>query len=97
MTNEQTFLFSAELICPEVQATLPEQYSIRPLCRSDYNSGYLETLGFLTEVGEVSRRQFEERFDQMAQRKDTYYIIVIEDTTTKKVVATGTVVVELKL
>ncbi|TLS20773.1 uncharacterized protein PpBr36_11046 [Pyricularia pennisetigena] len=64
--------------------------------RSDYNSGYLETLGFLTEVGEVSRGQLEECFDQMAQRKDTYYNVVIEDTTTKKVVATGTVVVELK-
>ncbi|TLD13527.1 uncharacterized protein PgNI_02732 [Pyricularia grisea] len=95
MSGEQ-FLFSAELICPEVQATLPKPYSIRPLRRSDYSSGYLETLSVLTEVGEISRKQFEERFDEMVRRKDTYYIVVIEDTTSKKVVATGTVVVELK-
>jgi hypothetical protein len=35
----ESLLFSPHLISPEVAASLPEGYTIRPLRRSDYNGG----------------------------------------------------------
>jgi len=97
LTTENPSLFPGELISPEVKGELPEGYLIRPLRKSDYERGYLETLGDLTDIGEFTHQQFIDRFDLMMQLKDTYYIIVIEDTRTGRIIATGSVFVELKL
>jgi glucosamine-phosphate N-acetyltransferase len=35
-------LFDAKLISPEVQASLPDNYQIRPLRRTDYHAGFLD-------------------------------------------------------
>lgn len=43
--DEETPLFSADLISPEVAAVLPDGYIMRPLRRSDYHRG---TASFLT-------------------------------------------------
>lgn len=54
VTDDQTPLFSTELISPDVVAELPEGYTIRPLQRGDYQKGFLDVLRVLTTVGDVS-------------------------------------------
>ena len=49
----------------------------------------------LTTVGEPSEAAFDERYDFMASRNDTYYILVICDSNSR-VVGTGAVIVERK-
>ena len=49
----------------------------------------------LTTVGEPSKSAFNERYDFMASRNDTYYILVICDSVSR-VVGTGAVIVERK-
>lgn len=95
MTTEHD-LFPNDMICPDVRASLPADYSIRPLRKSDYDSGFLETLTELSEVGDLSRHEFDKGFDIMKQA-GIYYILVICDNTIDKVVATGTLVIEQKL
>lgn len=88
-------MFSPHLISPEVAASLPEGYTIRPLRRSDYNGDFLSTLKVLTTVGEISSEEFNARYDFMASRNDTYYILVICDSS-NTIVGTGGVIVERK-
>ncbi|KAG9786150.1 hypothetical protein KCU88_g2345, partial [Aureobasidium melanogenum] len=88
-------LFSPSLISDEVSSSLPDGYTIRPLRRSDYYGGFLDTLRVLTTVGEPTFAEFNARYDFMASRNDTYYILVICDTT-GTVVGTGAVIVERK-
>ncbi|XP_068981458.1 probable glucosamine 6-phosphate N-acetyltransferase [Bombus flavifrons] len=68
---------------------------IRPLKSEDYDRGFLQLLAQLTEVGNINREQFLNRFHMM-KNTGSYYIIVIEDINTEKVVATATLVVEQK-
>ncbi|EGE07836.1 glucosamine 6-phosphate acetyltransferase [Trichophyton equinum CBS 127.97] len=42
-------LFSASYISPEVVSLLPENYTLRPLRRSDYQNGFLDVLSVLTK------------------------------------------------
>lgn len=58
-------------------------------------AGFLDTLRVLTQVGEPSEAEFDERYNFMASRNDTYYILVICDSESK-VVGTGAVIVERK-
>jgi glucosamine-phosphate N-acetyltransferase len=92
-------LFSADIISADVQAALPKGYTIRPLRKSDYEAGFLETLRVLTTVGDFTRDQFNERFDLMVKHEGSYYVIVVVDSTSgqDKVVGTGAVIVEHKL
>ncbi|KXX78826.1 Glucosamine 6-phosphate N-acetyltransferase [Madurella mycetomatis] len=91
-------LFSAEFLSPEVQSALPEGYKLRPLRRSDYDTGYLDCLRVLTTVGEIGQEQFEERYDWLAKQNGSYFILIIEDTNASppKVVGTGALLVERK-
>ena len=75
---------------------LPDNYTIRPLARTDFNSGMLDVLRVLTTVGDITEEQWIERFEYMKERSDTYYILVVLDGE-GKVVGTGGVVVERKL
>ncbi|KAL8723114.1 MAG: hypothetical protein Q9225_000517 [Loekoesia sp. 1 TL-2023] len=88
-------LFSPTLISPSVSSVLPENYTIRPLQRSDYKDGMLDVLRVLTTVGEISEKAWDERYDWMARRGDEYYILVICDGQ-RKVVGTGAVIIERK-
>jgi len=57
----------------------------------------LDTLSGLTVVGDVSKADFEKRFDLMfPSRSDIYKIVVIYDLEAKKVIGTGTLLLELK-
>ena len=51
----------------------------------DYERGFLQLLGELTSVGDISREAWEARFDDLKACKNTYYVTVIEDTLLKKV------------
>ncbi|KZZ96416.1 Acyl-CoA N-acyltransferase [Ascosphaera apis ARSEF 7405] len=88
-------LFSTTFISPEVQAALPEGYTLRPLHRSDFYNSYLDVLRVLTTVGEVSYSGWSERYDWMKSRGGEYFPIVICDDK-GKVVGTGTLLVERK-
>ncbi|KXL42486.1 hypothetical protein M433DRAFT_150121 [Acidomyces richmondensis BFW] len=88
-------LFSPSLISPTVAAALPDGYTLRPLQRGDFDNGFLDVLRVLTHVGDVSKQEFEGRFDQMKAAGGGYHILVILDGE-QKIVGTGALIVERK-
>ncbi|KAL3956768.1 hypothetical protein ACCO45_009614 [Purpureocillium lilacinum] len=82
------------LVSPDVSAALPEGYKLRPLRRSDYDTGFLDCLRVLTTVGDIAKDEFEAQYERMV-KQEGYYIIVIEDDA-GAVVATGALIVERK-
>ncbi|CAF3903723.1 unnamed protein product [Rotaria sordida] len=56
-----------------------EKYLIRPLKISDYDHGYIELLSQLTEFGTITYDGYKQRFNQLKQYLNTYYILVVED------------------
>lgn len=89
-------LFSPSLISPNVVSALPEGYSMRPLQRNDYDYGFLDVLRVLTHVGDVTKEEFESRFDEMKAGAGGYHVLVIFDGE-GKIVGTGALIVERKL
>jgi glucosamine-phosphate N-acetyltransferase len=74
-----------------------EKYLIRPLSISDYDHGYIDLLRQLTECGKITYDEFKQRFYQMKQCLNTYYILVIEDLNlNKQIIGTATLVCEKK-
>lgn len=92
-------LFSADLLSPEVQSALPEGYKLRALRPTDYDTGFLDCLRVLTTVGDITKEQFQDRYDWVSRQDGGYFILVIEDTNRSppRVVGTGAVLVERKL
>lgn len=71
--------------------------SLRLLQVDDYHKGFLQILGQLAVVGEVSFDQFKKRLEE--QKKvvpQTYFTVVIEDVSKSKIIATSTLIVEMK-
>ena len=75
---------------------IPSNFTIRPLCKEDYDKNYLSMLAQLTSVGDITREQFNQRFDDMVSTRDTYRITVIEDTNTGDLITCGTIFIEKK-
>jgi glucosamine-phosphate N-acetyltransferase len=95
-TDSCAGLFSPRLISPAVVASLPESYSIRPLQKDDYGRGFLDCLRVLTTVGDITKEQWDERYEWMnTQGREGYYLIVIDDG--DRIVGTGALIVERKL
>ncbi|CAL4075671.1 unnamed protein product, partial [Meganyctiphanes norvegica] len=69
---------------------------VRPLCKADYDRGFLLLLAQLTKVGDISKETFYERFDHMKRCTGHYYVTVIEDITKGIIIASATLAVELK-
>lgn len=69
---------------------------VRPLCKADYDRGFLQLLAQLTKVGDVSKEEFYKRFDLMKKCPGHYYVTVIEDITKGIIIASATLAVELK-
>lgn len=84
----------------EIEAALSERKLVaRPLQLSDYENGYLEVLRGLTEVGSVTKYDYEQLFMSMKRSnldRDHYVIVIIEDVTTRKVVGASTLFLESK-
>ncbi|PYH45364.1 fumarate hydratase [Aspergillus saccharolyticus JOP 1030-1] len=94
-TTHDDLLFPTTLISPEVVAALPENYTIRPVRRSDYQRGYLDVLRVLTTVGDITEEQWNQRYDWISSRNDEYYLLVVCDGT-DRIVGTGSLIVERK-
>ena len=73
-----------------------EGLRVRSLCLEDYDCGFLELLGQLTSVGNISRAQWETRFQAMKSCVNTYYVVVVEDVKLARVIGAATLVVEKK-
>ena len=88
--------FPPSLISPTIAASFPDSYTIRPLERADYAKGFLHCLKVLSDVGEVTEEQFNERYDWVNQHgKGVHYHVVIEHES--RIVGTGALIVERKL
>ena len=72
-----------------------EEFIPRRLERSDYDKGYLELLGQLTEVGNVTRSQFNVAFDTM-KLNPLNATFVIEDKSKELIIGCITVLIEQK-
>ncbi|KAJ2719025.1 Glucosamine-phosphate N-acetyltransferase-like protein [Coemansia sp. Benny D115] len=88
-------LFDRSILGSSVASMLPDNYVIRPLELTDFRKGYTECLANLTVVGEVTEQMFAETFEEM-QRSSSYLVVVIEDLAEQKIVATGSLIIELK-
>merc|ERR1719187_2275778 len=71
---------------------------MRPLCLADYDRGFLQLLGQLTTVGNVSKEDWTDRFNSMktGNCEGTYYVVVIEDVGDGRIVGAATLVLEKK-
>lgn len=97
MVTEQS-LFSATLVSPKVQESLPEGLKLRPLQRSDFKYGHLDVLRDLAHVGDITEAEWTERFDWMTSAGGSYFVLVIvDDTQNGKIIGTGTLIIEKKL
>ena len=84
---------------PQLSVEKPgDGLKVRPLCLEDYDRGFLQLLGQLTTVGDISREQWTQRWNEMKSCSSTYYVIVIEDTTVAGglVIGAATMVMERK-
>ncbi|KAJ1912003.1 Glucosamine-phosphate N-acetyltransferase-like protein [Mycoemilia scoparia] len=88
-------LFDPNLLGDDLKADLPQGYVIRPLSQDDFSKGYVDLLSTLTTVGDVTEESFNATFQAM-RRSNIYYITVIEDTAAERVVASGSLICELK-
>lgn len=88
-----TFEDGASVTCPE------EDFMLRPLSTADYEKGFTDVLSQLTRVGEVTKTNYLDRFNQMKVAYG-YYPIVIEHTKGNngngKIVGTGMLEIEQK-
>lgn len=74
-----------------------EEFTFRLVQRDDFDRGILSVLSQLTVVGEVTRADFESRYDWMFPRHaDTYFIVVIVDKKLDKVVGSASLMMERK-
>ncbi len=96
-------LFSLDLISPEILIQIKKGFTVRPLERSDYDKGFscfdvgfLKVLSQLTTTGNITRSEFNNRFDYLLKHNHEYFTIVIEDTSNSKIVGAGTIFVERK-
>ncbi|XP_046971124.1 probable glucosamine 6-phosphate N-acetyltransferase [Vanessa cardui] len=82
---------------PPINAAQPGEdwMVVRPLQRADYNKGFLQLLSQLTSTGNISRKQFDERFTQM-KSSGGYYVTVIEDKRISKIIGAATLTIEQK-
>lgn len=68
----------------------------RPLERGDFAKGFLPLLSQLTRVGDYGRETYEAQFDAIKALPGTTFIVVVEDYSKQRVVATATLLLELK-
>lgn len=88
--------FPAADIPTECFSLLGDEYELRPLASSDYARGFNEVLSCLVETPDLGEAAWLERFDAMVAANGTYFPIVIVSKSTDRIVAMGSVVVELK-
>ena len=80
---------------PRANARAAVPGELRELEAADYDKGFLDLLGQLTEVGSIPRDAFEARLREMKREPQGHVVLVAEDAQ-GRVVASGTVSVERK-
>ena len=86
-------LFAPALLHPP-STPLPPNYTLRPLCASDYHRGFLDVLRTLTKVGDIPYESFLSQFETMKTSGDYYIICILNES--DKVVAVGSLIIEKK-
>ena len=71
-----------------------DEFIVRSLRESDYEIGFLECLGNLTEVGKVTFDQF--KAQHALREKQGYFTVVIEDIQKKTIIGSGSIIFENK-
>ncbi|OAD56921.1 putative glucosamine 6-phosphate N-acetyltransferase, partial [Eufriesea mexicana] len=94
LEDSEIELFNSNVL-EQLSLSHTEGLLVRPLKSGDYDRGFLQLLTQLTEVGDISREQFLNRFHMM-RNSGSYYTIVIEDISTEKIISSATLVVEQK-
>ncbi|XP_046423671.1 probable glucosamine 6-phosphate N-acetyltransferase [Neodiprion virginianus] len=89
----EEYLFDPRLL--ERIVDIKDGIWVRPLSIEDYDKGFIQVLGQLTKVGDMSKEQFSERFRKMKASGD-YYVIVAEDKNVGEVIASATLLTEQK-
>lgn len=73
------------------------EFEFRYLKRDDFDKGFLDSLSQLTVVGNVTKEEFEKRFDELyPPREEMYKIVVIVEKATDWIVGVGTIFFEKK-
>ncbi|CAO1625970.1 unnamed protein product [Parajaminaea phylloscopi] len=89
--------FPPSLVPKDVHARVPSELHLRPLAADDYARGHLDVLAVLTSAPDVGAKAWETRFREMKEKlPDSYYPIVIVDRQSDRLVAVGTLFVEVK-
>lgn len=69
---------------------------LRPIEKGDFHKGFTELLSQLTVTGDLTESKFNDRIDEIHRHGEMYHCIVIEDRNLHKIVASATLLVELK-
>ena len=67
----------------------------RLLQSNDFDHGYLQLLSQLTTVGTITQQQFQQQLSNI-QQNPNHLIYVIQDNETNQIIASGTLLIELK-
>lgn len=74
-----------------------KDFEFRYLERDDYDKGFMDTLSQLTVVGNVTKDDFQKRFDEIyPKRSDVYKIVVLIDRERNYIIGAGTIFFEKK-
>jgi glucosamine-phosphate N-acetyltransferase len=79
----------------DISSILYHGKHFRKLKLSDYDIGYVELLSQLTEVGNISKEEFKNRFNEINDNK-YLHIYVICDEDKNELIASGTLYIEPK-
>ncbi|TGZ73440.1 hypothetical protein CRM22_001513 [Opisthorchis felineus] len=82
-------------LCDKLTYQDRDSIRVRPLRAADYEL-YVNLLRGLTDVGDISSRDFNANFDRMCVCPDTYFIVVVEDSASAELMAAATLFVEMK-
>ncbi|VDD90644.1 unnamed protein product [Enterobius vermicularis] len=97
--SEGVELFNASILQELDLSKMPElrqNLKVRPLRVDDWGRGYLNVLEQLTVVGAVLETDYRERFKSMqSSTLSRYFVVVIEDLDLKRLVASGTLYIDL--
>ncbi|KAK0182160.1 hypothetical protein PV327_000324 [Microctonus hyperodae] len=95
LKDEELDLFNASLLDRLPNQRQENGLLVRPLRSTDYDKGFIQLLGQLTEVGSIAKEQFLNTFYKM-KMAGSYYVVIVEDLDTGKVIGSSTLVVEQK-
>ncbi|KAG5452781.1 putative glucosamine 6-phosphate N-acetyltransferase [Clonorchis sinensis] len=82
-------------LCDKLNCQDRDNIRVRPLRVADYEL-YVDLLRGLTDVGDISSRDFNANFNRMCVCPDTYFIVVVEDSASAELMAAATLFVEMK-